>query len=163
MTKDELNTILEKHALWVKSSEGGERANLSGADLRDADLSGANLSGANLRGADLRGADLRYADLRDANLRDANLSDANLRDANLSDANLSGANLRDADLDYSCWPLWCGSLGVKADEAIVGQLLYHVLDLAKNSGVDVGECKQILELANNSKPVTKHNCPRLEV
>jgi len=146
MTKEELKTILEKHSLWLKDAEGGVRAN-----LRDADLHGANL-----RCADLRYANLHGADLSGANLHGADLSGANLRYADLSGADLSGANL-----DYSCWPIWCGSLDVKADEAIVGQLLYHVLDLAKNSGVNVGECKRILELANNSKPVTKHNCPKL--
>ena len=29
--------------------------------------------------------------------------------ADLSRADLRGANLSDADLDYSAWPLWCGS------------------------------------------------------
>jgi hypothetical protein len=33
----------------------------------------------------------------------------------LKGANLQNADLRGADLDYSCWPLWCGSLGVIAD------------------------------------------------
>lgn len=50
---------------------------------------------------------------------------ADLRDANLSKANLSGA-----DIDYSCWPLWCGSLDVTIDERIARQLAYHVLAVA---------------------------------
>ena len=45
----------------------------------------------------------------------ADLQDADLRGANLQGANLRGANLRGANLDYSCWPLWCGSLDVKVD------------------------------------------------
>lgn len=40
-------------------------------------------------------------------------------------ANLRGADLRGADLDYSCWPLWCGSLDVKVDRRIAAQLAYH--------------------------------------
>lgn len=63
----------------------------------------------------LRCADLRSADLRGADLQDANLQGANLR----------GANLRGADLDYSYWPLWCGSLDVKVDRRIAAQLAYH--------------------------------------
>ena len=55
----------------------------------------------------------------------ANLRDADLRGADLQDAALRGANLRDADLDYSCWPLWCGSLDVKVDRRIAAQLAYH--------------------------------------
>ena len=58
----------------------------------------------------LRCADLRSADLRGANLRGADLQDA---------------DLRGADLDYSYWPLWCGSLDVKVDRRIAAQLAYH--------------------------------------
>ena len=56
--------------------------------------------------ADLHGADLQDADLRGAYLREA--------------------YLQDADLDFSCWPLWCGSKGIKVDLRIVYQLLAHV-------------------------------------
>ena len=66
MTNEELKKIIEKHEKWLKSQEGGERA-----DLRDANLCGANLCGANLCGADLRVANLRDANLCGADLRDA--------------------------------------------------------------------------------------------
>ena len=73
----------------------------------------------------------------------ANLSGANLRDANLSDADLRGANL-----DYSCWPLWCGSLDVKVDARIFRQLAYHLCRL----DVDDDECRAmqriLIPLAN---------------
>ena len=45
--------------------------------------------------------------------------------ANLQDANLRDANLQGADVDYSCWPLWCGSLDAKVDRRIAAQLAYH--------------------------------------
>jgi len=67
------------------------------------------------------------ADLRRANLRRANLRRANLTDANLTDAKLKDANLTDANLDFSAWPLWCGSLSVKVDTRIRMQLAYHLL------------------------------------
>ena len=76
MNNIDLKTILKKHKMWLNDEDGGEMANLSGADL-----SGADLSGADLRGADLSGADLRGADLTGANLRGANLTGANLRGA----------------------------------------------------------------------------------
>lgn len=50
LTKEEIE-VLQRHAKWLKNEEGGEKANLRGADLR-----GANLRGANLLDADLRGA-----------------------------------------------------------------------------------------------------------
>ena len=89
-----LQEIIKSHGRWLRNEEGGERANLSGANLRSA-----NLSSAYLRSADLSGANLSGANLRSADLRSANLSGANLRSADLRGANLSGANLRDADLD----------------------------------------------------------------
>ena len=143
-------------------------ADLSGADLSDADLSGADLSGANLRGANLRGANLSDADLSDAdlsgadlsgaNLRGANLSGANLSDADLSGADLSGANLRganlsDADLsganlDYSCYPLWCGSLHLKADKRLACQLAYHLCSMQCDDADYIKMRNSILGFAN---------------
>ena len=66
----DIKKILSEHSKWIKG-KGGERANLSEANLRWADLRGADLRGANLSGADLRGANLSVADLRGANLRGA--------------------------------------------------------------------------------------------
>ena len=80
MKPDELQGILDSHREWL-TTEGGVKANLSGADLSRADLSWANLSGADLSWANLSWADLSWA----------NLSRADLSRANLSRANLSGA------------------------------------------------------------------------
>lgn len=66
MTQEELAKILELHKKWLNDEEGGERANLSGADLRWADLSRANLRWADLSGANLSGANLSSADLSGA-------------------------------------------------------------------------------------------------
>lgn len=45
MNTTELKIILEEHKLWLEGN-GGEPANLRGADLRDANLWGADLWGA---------------------------------------------------------------------------------------------------------------------
>jgi hypothetical protein len=97
MTQDEISAILSAHKLWL-AGEGGQRADLSGADLTGADLSGADLTGANLTGADLSGANLSGADLTGANLSGADLTRARLYGANLTGANLYGANLTGARL-----------------------------------------------------------------
>ena len=68
MDAKKLKDILDKHLKWLRGEDGGERANLSGANLSGADLSWANLSGANLSGADLSWANLSGADLSGANL-----------------------------------------------------------------------------------------------
>lgn len=113
MTQEELQTILEKHKKWMNDVPGGECANL-------------------------RGVNLEYANLENANLRCANLEDADLKGANLKGANLKNANLKGANLDYSCWPLWCGSLrNVRIDKRIFAQLAYHLCRVI----VDDDECK----------------------
>ena len=168
ISPEELRSILESHKKWL-AGEGGERANLrkaylrganlSGANLRKAnlrkaDLSGAYLIGANLSGAYLSGADLRKADLRKAylsgaDLSGADLSGADLRGANLRKAYLSGADLSGADLDYSCWPLWCGSLGVTVDVKIAAQIAYHFCRLdCEDSGYKQAR-NAILDFANS--------------
>ena len=62
------------------------------------------------------------ADLSEADLRGADLMEANLRGANLR-----GADLSEADLDFSCLPLWCGSLNVHFDDRQLYQLAYHLV------------------------------------
>jgi len=124
MEQEELNRILELHKKWLNGESGGIKADLSGADLRyvdlrDADLRYADLCGVDLRGVDLYGADLQYADLRGADLRDANLSGVDLR----------GAYLRDANLDFSVFPLWCGSFDIKDNGRLAKQLLGHIARL----------------------------------
>ena len=88
-----LKEILEKHEKWLNAKDGGERANLEGADL-----DGANLEGVDLRGANLWRASLLETDLRKANLEEAYLKDADLTRANLEGADLEAANLREANL-----------------------------------------------------------------
>ena len=121
---------------------------LSNANLRGAGLSEADLSNANLRGASLRGADLSNADLRGADLGGADLGDASLRGADLSNANLRGADLRGADLDYSCYPLWCGSLHFKADKRLACQLAYHLCSMQCDDADYIKMRNSILGFAN---------------
>jgi len=98
----------------------------------------------------------KRANLRRANLQGADLRGADLRGANLQRADLYGADLQGANLDFSVWPLWCGSLGVKGDEKLVGQLAYHLLDLIKSSDVSVPDMETLRALANASSPVKTH-------
>ena len=116
MSSEELEKILELHALWL-SDNGGRRADLRDADLREANLQRADLRDANLRDADLQMADLQWADLRWPDLRPA--------------------DLRDADLDYSCFPLWSGGSRFKCDLKLVYQLLAHIctLDFDDTEGI----------------------------
>lgn len=137
-TNEKLKEIIEKHKKWLNYKKDGEKANLQGADLWSADLQGADLRradlwSADLRSANLQSADLRSADLQGADLRNADLWRADLQSADLQGADLQGTNLQGADLDFSCLPLWCGSLLANMDDRQVKQLLYHILSIVKHS------------------------------
>lgn len=135
MEKEKLKEILHLHKKWLENENGGIFANLCGANLRFADLRFADLYNANLRGTDLRDADLRYADLRGTDLYNADLCGA--------------------DLDYSCLPLWCGSLNTNFDDRQLVQILYHLFKAglhSKNASKELKEkfCKSgLINLANN--------------
>ena len=156
MTQCDLNTIIQLHEKWLRGEPGGKKANLRYADLSYADLRGANLRYADLHNADLRYANLSYADLRGADLRSADLSGADLRGANLRYADLSYANV-----DFSSWPLWCGSLkGVKVDARIARQLAYHLCSVVCDDPEFTSARKQILPFANKFHRVGE--CGKLE-
>ena len=139
ITQEKIAEKLRLHKMWLNNEEGGKRADFSNTNLSQANLSHANLSQANLSHANLSGANLSQANLNQANLRCADLRCADLSDANLSQANLSGA-----DLDYTCLPLWCGSLKANFDDRLAIQLLYHLLSIAKYSTNMSDELKAIL-------------------
>ena len=95
MTQEELNTILDKHKKWLNNEEGGEMADLRGADL-----------------------------------------------------------------DYSCWPLWCGSLNVVVDARIARQLAYHFCRLDCDDPEYLEARKAIAKFANGFHRVDE--CGRIE-
>lgn len=77
---------------------------------------------------------------------------ANLRWANLRGADLRGADLRDADLDFSCLPLWCGSLHANFDSRQLKQIAYHLVKAglqSKNATEeDKTELRKLIDYAN---------------
>ena len=79
---------------------------------------------------------------------DYNLRGADLSNANLWGADLRGADLRGADLDYSCCPLWCGSLHFKADKRLACQLAYHLCSMQCDDADYIKMRNSILGFAN---------------
>ena len=88
----------------------------------------------------------------EANLTEANLTEADLRKADLRMVNLIGADLRGADLDFSCIPLWCGSLEVHFDDRQLYQLAYHLVRAglySKNASEETkDELSKLIDFAN---------------
>ena len=144
----------------LKLLKRGRKQAVLDYDLKGADLSGTDLKGANLKGANLSGANLMEANLRDTNLINTDLSGADLRGADLRGANLRGANLKGADLDYSCYPLWCGSLHLKADKRLACQLAYHLCSIQCDDADYIKMRNSILDFANQFHRVGE--CGELE-
>ena len=144
----------------LKLLKRGRKQAILDYDLKGADLSGADLRGAYLKGVDLRGANLMDANLRDTNLINANLINTDLRGADLRGANLNGADLNGADLDYSCYPLWCGSLHIKADKRLACQLAYHLCSIQCDDADYIKMRNSILDFANQFHRVGE--CGKLE-
>lgn len=92
------------------------------------------------------------------------LRDADLEGADLTGAILKGAILKGADLDFSCFPLWCGGLRVHLDDKQVIQLLYHTVQNAMYSKNTSERVKNILnsvvDLANEFHRVEE--CGKVE-
>ena len=141
----DIQGILKQHQMWLDGAATGKQADLSRADLRGADLHRVNLRGADLRGADLREADLSWADLHRASLRGADLR---------------WADLRGADLDFAAWPLWCGSLNVKADVKVATQLMYHACSIDCDDPDYVAARNAVLPFANK---MHREDAPKLKL
>ena len=65
-------------------------------------------------------------------------------------ADLKGADLRGADLDYSCFPLWCGSKGMIVDRRIAAQIAAHFCALECDDADYIAAREAILEFAQTS-------------
>ena len=136
MEASKLKEILEKHKMWLNGEEGGERANL-------------------------RGADLRWANLYRANLREADLYKANLNGANLSRADLRVADLSGADgIPTICCPEEGSFIGFKKAGDYIVKIL--ILDDAKRSSAASRKCRcskakvlSITELDGSETDVTE--------
>lgn len=67
-------------------------------------------------------------------------------------ANLMDADLRGANIDFSCLPLWCGSLAADFDDRQLKQIAYHLVKAglhSKNASAETkAELIKIIDLAN---------------
>lgn len=147
MNQDELNRILQLHAKWLNGQKGGNRADLSYAELKNAYLSYADLSY-----ADLSNADLSYANLTGADLSNANLTDTNLTGAYLSNAKLKGVY---ADETTAFFHLQCPEEGSyiaykKCRDDMIVKLL--IPEDAKRSSATTRKCRaskaKVLSITN---------------
>lgn len=167
MTNEEIKDKVKKHVKWLRGEADGARAiftssdlkseilsskKLDSADFRFANLNYAEFSCSILKSADFSFSDLRHVDFSYSNLSRANLAYTDLKWANLSGTSISGADLKGADLDYSCLPLWCGSLHAHFDDRQLRQIAYHLVKAglqSKNASDETKkELNKLVDFAN---------------
>ena len=99
-----------------------------------------------------------------ADLRRADLWGADLRRADLQGADLRRADLQGADLDFSCLPLWCGSLNAHFDDRLLIQIAYHLVRAglhSKNASPETKtELTKLIDFANRFHRVGE--CGKIE-
>lgn len=100
------------------------------------------------------------ADLREANLRWADLRGVDMRCTDIRWADIRWADIRGVNLDFACWPLWCGSLDVIVDKRIAAQLAYHFCRIICDDDEVKAAQKAIAPLANQFHRVNE--CGRIE-
>ena len=103
---------------------------------------------------------LKMLESNRAALRGFDLYEANLRWADLHGADLRWANLYEANIDYACWPLWCGGLHIKIDKRIACQLAYHFCCQDCDDPEYIASRNAILTFANQFHRVGE--CGKLE-
>lgn len=128
MKRKEFDEMMRLHEMWLNGEEGGKRANMKGADLRTVNMNRADMRGVNMQRANMLHADMQYANMQCANMQHADMRSADMRSAEMQRTDMQGA-----DLDYSAWPLCCGSLKAYVDDRIAIQLLYHTLSVVQYS------------------------------
>jgi len=116
MDSNKLSEIIREHKKWL-TGDGGQRANMRGANMQRANMRGANMQGANMRGADMRGADMRDANMRGADMQSANMQSADMQGANMRGANMRGADMQGTILDGINWLAYIGIVPNKSGTA----------------------------------------------
>lgn len=89
---------------------------------------------------------------------------ADLQGADLWGADLRRADLQGADLDFSCLPLWCGSLNAHFDDRLLIQIAYHLVRAglhSKNASPETKtELTKLIDFANRFHRVGE--CGKIE-
>ena len=74
------------------------------------------------------------------------------KSADLYNADLRNADLRGANIDFSCLPLWCGSLTAHFDDKQLKQIAYHLVKAglqSKNASTETKkELSKLIDFAN---------------
>lgn len=111
------------------------------SEFNSCDLSGARLEKVSARrsvflvceieSAYAEGSDFSATQFNSCNMDSCDMNNAILHGVQFCRCNtrgmhLNGSDMTGANIDYSAWPMWCGSYGVKVDRRLFEQLVMHL-------------------------------------
>lgn len=143
-------------------------SNLASAVTRSSSFIYANLTESNFSHACFEQTDLQNAILTRSDLSRAHFCTSSLRNAEMNLCKMyltdfSGTDLSGANLDFSAWPLWCGTGHVIADARLAEQLAAHFCALNCDDPEYLVARAAILEFATKSHRATELGLSKKEI
>jgi len=128
-------------------------SNLSGSILTNSvfyrtDISWVNMKCVSGTNVTFNQSNLGWSDFSGADLKNSIFRNSRLTGVNFINVKLNGTRLYNNDIDFSCFPLFCGSLDIKCDEKLFQQLAYHLCRLIVDND-EIKQCqKALIDVAN---------------
>ena len=132
-----------------------EDAVLDGMSFRNCNFSFAMMKGASMVQTDFTRCNLSNVQLRDAKMMFASFDHCNLKRAKLNYADIRQVNfyrseLIDINIDFSSWPMWCGTKNSIVGEKLAQQIAAHFCALICDDPETKRMQALLLDYARNS-------------
>lgn len=105
-------------------------ANLQGAKIHNCHIENCNCNAIDLDNSEIcNGTYVSKCDFKKADFFYAKMKDCEFFDCTMNRAAFGNTDVLNTIFDLSGFPLWCGTLHIKADDRLPAQLLYHLARL----------------------------------
>lgn len=132
---------------------------LSGVDFSGSSLVCCNFRGANCTGANFSGATCDGSIFESTTCLDTLFIKTNLRNTNFRGTIITGSDFTGSIFEFTCWPLWRGSVGAKIDKKIACQLLFYAMDAMQSIQNDP-DIDAVLDADCIKKLTNQYNVPK---
>jgi uncharacterized protein YjbI with pentapeptide repeats len=98
--------------------------------FEDCNFEYSDLSDSIIENCEFINCNFYHCDMDNCYLKNSIFRECNIKMVNLLRTDLTNADFSTSNIDYSSFPLWCGSFNVILDDKQKQQLLYHLLRIA---------------------------------
>lgn len=132
---------------WFRRCDG-ESIDLSNSTIDMMHMRGGKLSRLELDNSTVRNTEARDVEMPEISMIDTNMTNVSIISCNIIMADLTGAKFINVTLDYSGFPLHCGSFDFTSDIKIPAQLAYHLCRIICDDPIVIKAQSHLNELAN---------------